>query len=89
MSAKLAAQYAGCRQATVARSTGTLVLVIDGEAGGLDTDGGRWSTVCEPHGGVISHLTLAVARSFAPAPEEWCPYCMEGTDDLDPYKEMS
>jgi hypothetical protein len=41
----------------------------------MAADGGRWQTVCEEHGGVISYETLAAAREFAPHPEEWCEYC--------------
>jgi len=83
MSAKVAAQYAGCRYATRARSTGTLVLVLDAEPAGLDPEGGRWNTVCDEHGGVCSHQTLALARAFASCPEEWCEECMGET--FDPY----
>jgi hypothetical protein len=75
VSARVAAQYAGCRQATRARSTGTLVLVLDAGPAGLDPDGGRWNTVCDDHGSVCSHQTLALARYFASAPEEWCEDC--------------
>jgi hypothetical protein len=78
VSAKLAAQYAGCRYAAKARSTGTLVLVLHGEEAGLDTDDGRqpWSTVCDDHGTVCCHQTLALARSHAACPEGWCEECM-------------
>jgi hypothetical protein len=70
--------YAGVRFASYARTTGTLVLVVDGDAHGVDTDGGAqpWSTLCDDHGGVCSHETLQAARQWASAPEQWCPYCM-------------
>lgn len=79
MSAKVAAQYAGCRQATKARSTGTLILVLRAEEAHLDDCDGElpWSTVCDDHGTVCAHPTLALARSHAAEPEGWCEDCME------------
>lgn len=67
--------YAGLRYYAKARTTGTHVGVYDGEEAGMDTDGGRWQTVCEEHGSVISHDTLELARQHAPQPEEWCEVC--------------
>jgi hypothetical protein len=67
--------YAGLRYYTRARSTGTHVGVYDGIEAGMDTDGGRWQTVCEEHGEICSHETLQTARDFAPCPEEWCKHC--------------
>lgn len=74
--------WPGVRSASYARSTGTLVLVADGEKQGLDTEDGAmpWYTICDDHGGVCSHETLAVAREWASAPEEWCPYCQDERD---------
>lgn len=65
-----------------ARSTGTQVGVYHGETADLDTDGGEnpWSTVCEPHGGVVSHPTRRLAMLHAPHPEDWCPTCQEKTN---------
>lgn len=68
--------YAGLRSYTRARSTGTHVGVYDGEPAGMDTAGGRWQTVCEEHGSVISHETLRLARQWASCPEDWCETCM-------------
>lgn len=50
--------------------------VYDGEAAGMDTEAGRWQTVCEEHGTVISHATKRLAREFGPHAEEWCEECM-------------
>lgn len=68
---------AGCVQQRVAKSTGRLVGVYNGEQAGLDTDEGAapWSTVCEEHGTVVSHSSLALARAHAAAPEGWCEDC--------------
>lgn len=69
--------FAGYRQAHFAQTTGTLVVVVDGEAAGLDVEGGRWSTVCDDHGTVIAHDTLALAKSHAADPAGWCEECQE------------
>jgi hypothetical protein len=69
--------YAGFRQARVARETGTLILVLDGGAANLDTVAGRWQTICDDHGYVISHETLALARSHAANPLGWCEDCAD------------
>lgn len=75
--------YAGLRSWTVARSTGTQVGVYDGEPAGMDTAGGRWQTVCEPHGNIISHQTLALALAFRACPEQWCDRC-SGAEPVEP-----
>lgn len=60
---------------STAKSNGARVGLYDGVAAGMDTDGGRWQTVCEEHGHIISHRTLALARSFMPDVAEWCETC--------------
>lgn len=67
---------AGWRSTHLARETGRPVSVYDGELAGMDTDGGRWQTVCENHGHIISHESLALARSHASNPLGWCGACM-------------
>lgn len=67
--------YAGLRQYRRARSTGHVIGVYDGEAADMDTFAGRWQTLCEDHGNVISHETLELARQHATQPEEWCDEC--------------
>ena len=67
------------RQSRRARSTGTVVLVIDShhpDAWFAD-DGGRWVTVCDVHGGNVNHETLALARSWASSPEWFCDECSD------------
>jgi hypothetical protein len=60
------------------RVTGTTVEVIDNRDGRFDSgDPNGWFTVCVEHGGVCSHETRALATSFAPVPNEWCPICQE------------
>lgn len=59
-----------------ARSTGTTVQLVDRgpleEDDGRDEGDDRWETICVEHGGVCSHQTRKLARSFMAAPEEWC-----------------
>lgn len=55
--------------------TGKHVVIYDGAEVGLDTDGGRWQVVCEEHGNILSTETLALAKSAAKEPEEWCEQC--------------
>lgn len=69
------------RQARVARSTGTVVVVYedtDEECG----DGLRWVTLCDDHGRLVGHEDLATARSWASMPEGWCGVC-RGDEPLD------
>lgn len=58
------------------RRTGTEVTVCHGADEGLDTSdpAGAWYTICE-HGTLIAHATLALARSHAPEPDQWCEEC--------------
>lgn len=55
----------------------TWVSAYDGEAEGLDVDGGRWQVVCERHGNIVSVETLAVARDDAKYgdPIDFCEEC--------------
>ena len=68
---------AGQRQTARNKQTGTMTSVYDGEAAGMDTDGGRWQTVCEDHGTICSHETLRTATMFVSIPLEWCEECMK------------
>lgn len=79
MSAKTMPDYAGLISYTKAHSTGTHIGVYDGGPAGMDTAGGRWQTVCEEHGWIISHDTRRRALGFRSCPEEWCERCA-GTD---------
>lgn len=72
---------AGLRITRRSRSTGQLTSLYDGELAGMDTDGGRWQTVCETHGTVISHETYALALGNLGQPDQWCEPCMWGVDD--------
>lgn len=71
---------------TRARSTGTSITTASAVDLGLDPgvseydDGAeltRWYTCCDSHGAAVGHQTLALARSFAAVPAEWCDDCRE------------
>jgi hypothetical protein len=66
------AGYISCRKA---RSTGTIISVVDGKAADLDTFGGRWYNICEDHGETVAHGSLTLAKAHAAAPEGWCEDC--------------
>lgn len=71
--------HAGIRDQRFNRISGGLISLYDGAAADMDTDGGRWQTVCETHGTICSHDTIATARSFLTetAAENWCEPCAE------------
>jgi hypothetical protein len=76
--------WAGYRSAHFARSTGTMVVVVNTAEHDLDpADGGNWTLVCDDHSTLLQTDTLALARLHAAAPEEWCPDCRG--DERDPH----
>lgn len=58
------------------RITGTLVSIYDSSHPDnvFDPDGGRWVTVCEDHGTLVNHRTLALAKAHLPH-AVWCEEC--------------
>ena len=74
--------YAGLRRTYRNRITGGWIGLYDGEAAGLDTEPGRWQTVCEEHGTVCAHRTFEIARSFASVAAEWCEECMDIEEEV-------
>ncbi len=65
----------GCVIQCKSRQTGLLVGIYHNEQAGMDASGGTWSTVCESHGQLVSHETLALARHHAVDPLGWCEVC--------------
>jgi hypothetical protein len=65
------------------RATGTTVQVIDNRDGEFDTNAEEnpWYTVCVDHGGICSHMTRALAETFAPVPDQWCADCQDNEED--------
>lgn len=68
-------------QATKARSTGTLILVIDNRDRSYMDDDQRWYTVCDDHGSLVGHRTRSLATNWAPEPESWCDECRARLQD--------
>lgn len=69
---------AGCVSQRRSQVTKTLVGVYHSEQAGLENDPtAKWMTVCEDHGYLVGHPTLAIANSHAPVPNEWCETCKE------------
>ncbi len=71
---------------TRARSTGSVISVIDNRDGSFEAHEGlqgndysdmRWATVCETHRNYCLHSTRSLAITFASAPEEWCEKCQD------------
>lgn len=69
--------YAGLRRTYPNALTRDWVGLYDGGPAGMDTEAGRWQTVCEAHGSICSHDTLCVAIAFAKDAPEWCEDCMD------------
>lgn len=68
---------AGLIEVRVRRQTGRIVSIYNNAEQGLNDNVGTepYSTVCEDHGGLVSHRTLALARSWAAEPLTWCESC--------------
>ena len=69
---------AGYRAHTRARTTGTLVIAVDGYEQGLEEPGTgapRWFTICNDHGGCVGHYTRDAAERNMAHPEAWCEWC--------------
>lgn len=54
------------------RASGTHITIGPAE----DRDSGKWETLCEEHGYLVCHDTLALARQWAAWPT-WCEECQE------------
>lgn len=76
-----ASTWEGFRSARFARSTGSMIVVVDGFEQGMedanDKQAPRWFTICDTHGNTCGHRTLAAATSWASAPEGWCEGCSD------------
>jgi hypothetical protein len=69
------------RQRRRSRTCGVMVEVLDTAHPGafLQSDRGRWVTVCVDHGKFEGHRTLELARMFAAQPDIWCEVCRSET----------
>lgn len=73
----------GMIRRVVSSTTGTTVTLWDGELQGMDMDAGRWQTVCEGHGHIVSHRTLELAKAHLGNVTGWCEGCANG-EAVDP-----
>ncbi|KWT98023.1 MULTISPECIES: hypothetical protein [unclassified Variovorax] len=71
------ADLAGCVLQRESRKTGHLVGLYSAAQADLDESGGPWATICEAHGHVVNHPTLALAKAHLGDPTGWCETCME------------
>lgn len=72
---------AGCVQQRRARENGVLVGVYDADDAGMESDPSiPWATVCELHGSIVCHSTLAAAKYHASKPTSWCDCCRHVQD---------
>jgi hypothetical protein len=72
---------AGCVAQRRNRKTRGLVGIYNCEQSGLDSDPSLpWATVCEDHGGIVCHTSLAAARSWAAVPGDWCEDCRKAEE---------
>ena len=69
----------GCRQLRRNCVTKTMVGVYNAREAHLCEAGGNWVTVCEEHGSVCNHETLALAKEHATDPTMWCETCQLNT----------
>lgn len=76
--AELIAANPGYRTHTKSRSTKTVAVLIDAQAGhplALDASKGRWQTICLDHQVTAAHAGQRPARDVLGHPEVWCKKC--------------
>jgi hypothetical protein len=71
-----ASSIAGYRHASFAKSTDTLVVLVNSAEQGIDHEL-PWTLICEEHNAIMQFETRAQARSWMSAPEQWCEDCQE------------
>jgi len=70
---------AGCVSLSYSRRTGALRGVYRAADQDLDTDSGKWATICEDHGTICQHGSQAAAR--ATDTDDFCDECRERQDN--------
>jgi len=74
--------YEGYRAHTRSRKTGTLVILVQSDEGGIESDPELpWSLVCVDHGGCVCFETQRQARDHLSHPDDWCPTCQDPASD--------
>lgn len=75
----------GCVAQHKSRESGKMVGLYHAEQAEVAADE-AWITVCEAHGCMVSHATLALAFRDLPTPSSWCGVCRG--DELDGVMEL-
>jgi hypothetical protein len=73
--------YRGYRAHRIAKTTGAVIVLLDGNDADMDTDAGRWSLLCDTHGSVCAFTHQTIARQFMAHPGEWCDDCAHAHHD--------
>lgn len=73
-------RWAGYRAHSHRTDTGTLCVLVDNIAAGLDTSSGRWGLVCDDHDIAVAVERQVDARRFLSYPSNWCDVCQERAD---------
>lgn len=69
---------------SIAKMTGREVGIYAADQAGMECDSeSPWATVCEDHGTIVCHSSLALARESAPVPD-WCEDCQREMDASTP-----
>jgi len=66
---------AGCVVQQRSRATKLLVGLYRADQAQMDATAGAWATVCEEHGSILNHSTIALARAHLVDPRGWCSTC--------------
>lgn len=78
---EILANNAGAVLSRKCRATKTIITLYSSVESGLENDPeGKWSTVCETHGAIVSHRSQAHARSAMSFPD-WCEECQAILND--------
>lgn len=65
-----------------ARQTGRTIVVGHSDDLGIERNGTHdWWTVCDDHGILACHPTLALARHHSASPLDWCEVCNGQMDE--------
>lgn len=51
------------------------VILYDGNEAGFETENGRWTVFCQPHGSMSNDTNKTRATKLLKSPEEWCSAC--------------
>ncbi len=51
------------------------VILYDGYEAGFESDGGRYTVFCQPHGSMAQETNKGRANKLLVAPEKWCDAC--------------